>query len=119
MVDHKDAEEMLDMLVMSYSANHEYVEVDPNDFGYLDLKYYERTWEKLREEGFRFLGDIEDLTLSRVHPRLRSFIKCLVSGDGTIMAGIYHMKPLGWWRVLSWFGLMKQFKVLDLEFRYE
>lgn len=115
MVDHKDAEELLDMLLMTYSSNHEYAEVDPDDFKYLDLKYYERTWEKLRDEGFRFLGDIEDVTLSQVHPRMRSFIRCLVSGDGSVMAGIYHVRPRGWWRVLVWFGLLKQTRVLDLE----
>lgn len=115
MVDRKDAEELLDSIRLAYSAEHEYVEVDPDDFKYLDLKYYDKVAQKLFGCGFRFLADVEDLTLSKACPRLRAFVRSMVSHDGTIMAGIYHMKALGWWRIPVWLGLMKNTKALDLE----
>ncbi len=115
MIDRTEAQEMLDKIRAAYQPEHEYVQIDPNDFKYLDLKYYDEVSENLAASGFRVLGDFEDVTLSQVWPRLRTFIRGLVSHDGTIMAGIYHMKPLGWLRLQVWLGMLKNVKALDLE----
>ena len=93
---------------------HEYQLVDAADFGYLDLGYYSRTAAALRANGFELLADIEDITLSRVHPQPRTFVRCLVSGDGATGTGICHVKPKGWGTVARLLGVIPAAKGVDL-----
>ncbi len=115
MVDRKDAEELLDSVRLSYSAEHEYVEVYSGDFKFLDLKYYDKTSDTLSGLNFRYLGDMEDRTLSKAWPKLRTFFRSMISHDGVIQAFFYHMTAVGWWRIQVWLGLLKSTKALDFE----
>ena len=87
----KFARKIHDQMKKAYVGKHEYQAVNADDFPNLNLKYYTRTAKKLKSKGFTVLGDIEDLTLSRVHPQFRTFIRYLADKDGTIGAGIFYI----------------------------
>jgi hypothetical protein len=99
-----------------YSDLHQYAPVDAKQFRDLDLAFYDRTQAELEILGFRHVGDYEDVTLSRQMPSMRTFIRRMISSDGTVMAGTYHLKYRGFMRLLALFGILpgKPF-YLDLE----
>jgi hypothetical protein len=66
--------------------------VRPSDFPELDCEFYDRVRSSLEAHGFRFLGDRENITLSRIVPDSRTFIRTTVSADGSIVGGAYHLK---------------------------
>src|SRR3954466_3196553 len=69
-----------------YSTEHEYVPVNPAEFRFADLAFYDRVERELETHGFRSLGDWEDVTLSRTYPKMRTFIRHMVSADGSSVA---------------------------------
>lgn len=89
-----------------YSAPHEVVEVRASTFRDLDHRFYDATRVELEALGFRFLADIEDLTLSRQFPSMRTFIRSLTGDQGTISAAIYQLKFRGFYRILQLAGLL-------------
>ena len=74
------------------SEPYEYQIVQASDFPELDHEFYERVRSCLEAQGFRFLGDRENVTLTRLAPDSRMFVRTMVSADGTIFGGVYHMK---------------------------
>jgi hypothetical protein len=74
------------------SEPYEYRMVQPSEFPELDSEFYDRARSWFEARGFRFLGDRENVTLSRIMPRARTFIRTMVSADGTIFGGAYHVK---------------------------
>ncbi|HUO07503.1 MAG TPA: hypothetical protein VM008_04320 [Phycisphaerae bacterium] len=87
------AQHLLDMNKALYSGErHEYRRAAPAEFPSADLAFYDETQTRLESQGFQFLGDIENMTLTRVFPHMRAFIRTLVSTDGTVVAGIYHAR---------------------------
>lgn len=83
-----------------YSAPHEFAEVEARAFRWADHRYYDQTEAALAALGFRKLGDLEDLSTSRVYPAMRTFIRAMAGERGTISAGIFHLKMRGWYRLL-------------------
>jgi len=75
---------------------YEYRSVDPKEFSWLDAPFYDDVRTKLEAQGFRFLGDYENETLLRKSPRRRTFIRRMLSDDGTIKISCGQMK-LQWW----------------------
>jgi hypothetical protein len=84
--------EQLDAL---YAGEHEYARVTPAAFPDADLAFYDRAGAQLERMHFRRLADIEDLTVSRVYPDQRTFIRVLIDEGGVVRAGVYHFKPRG------------------------
>jgi len=114
----KGAREILARIEASYVPEHDYVAVRETDFGHLDLDFYRRVRAMLETEGFLFLEDCEDLTLAKApgQPFKPVMIRVLASGDGTIMAGLYHPKPRTWWmRLLLWLLRQKLGPTVDME----
>jgi hypothetical protein len=88
----------------------EYASVDAKKFKHLDLDFYDNGQRHLEASGYRFLDDIENVTLRRrsgVHTFLRRFLR----GDQIVMGACYHFVPKFTLRVLG----AKPVKVLDLE----
>jgi hypothetical protein len=98
-----------------YQRWHQYVEVDPTDFSFLDLRYYDDTAASLEAEGFKRLGDFEDLTLTMAFPTTRTFVRSLVSSDGSIRVGIYHSKHRGLGSVFLGLVGVGSAKIIDFE----
>jgi hypothetical protein len=88
----------------------EYAPADARRFRHLDLAFYDDLRKNLEAQGYRHVGDRENLSLRK--PSIpRTFIRYLIGPDNTTMAAIYHFKP-GW--MLGVLGA-KDSKVLDLE----
>ena len=82
----------------------EYAAANPDDFKQLDMEFYNQGRLWLESLGYVFLGDDENLTVSKASGR-RTLLRRMASADRTILATLYHFKaPLG-----------KESKVLDLE----
>jgi hypothetical protein len=102
-----------------YSAPHEIVEVSAATFRDLDHRFYDNTRAELESLGFQYFADIEDLTLSRQYPSMRTFIRVLTGDEGTISAGIYQLKFRRFYRLLQLVGMLARkpfFVDLETEF---
>ncbi len=72
----------------------EYQWLDADDFPNLDHEFYDETQAALESLGFRWLGDRENLTLTKAFPKLRTFVRMLVSAEGTISSFLYHIQAM-------------------------
>jgi len=110
------ARKIKENLEATYAPSHEYANVTPDQFPWVDLAFYERAASELGELGFQRLGDLENLTMSRANPSMRTFIRIMVSADGTVGAGIYDIKIRGWMKCLQWIDVVpKKLSTVDLE----
>ena len=78
-----------------YGEPHELVQTTPDAFPEADLEFYDRARRELEQRGYRWLGDVEDLTLSRIYPENRTFLRLFVDRGGMIRASAYHLHPRG------------------------
>jgi hypothetical protein len=78
-----------------YGGPHDYAQVSPSGFPDADQAYYQAATSELQGLGMRHLTDLEDLTLSRVYPTNRTFLRVFVDDAGLIRAVVYHMRPRG------------------------
>jgi len=78
-----------------YGEPHELAPADPNAFPEADLAFYERAKTQLVDRGYRFLGDVEDKTMTRIYPENRTFLRLFVDAGGMIRASAYHLHPRG------------------------
>jgi hypothetical protein len=78
-----------------YGEPHELVAVSPSAFPEADLEFYDRARTQLEQRGYRFLADVEDVTLSQVYPQNRTFVRLLVDAGNMIRASAYHVHPRG------------------------
>lgn len=91
-VERKAAKKIVEDSKRIYSRQ-EFATVDAVNFSHLDLKFYDKTSSFLQNQGFKFLADVEILNLKGGFLDLRTFLRILVSDDGSISAAIYHPKP--------------------------
>jgi hypothetical protein len=99
-----------------YGEPHELVRVSPAAFPEADIEFYDRVRRELEGRKYRWLADVEDLTMSRIYPQNRTFLRLFVDAGGMIRASAYHMHPRG--VVISLLQLVQLFprhlRVLEL-----
>jgi hypothetical protein len=78
-----------------YGEPHEFQQVSPAAFPEADLEFYDRVKRELEAKSYRCLGDVEDLTLSRIYPENRTFMRIFVDAGGMIRCTAYHLHPRG------------------------
>jgi hypothetical protein len=78
-----------------YGEPHELVRVTPAAFPEADLEFYDRVRGELEGKNYKWLADIEDLTMSRIYPQNRTFLRLFVDAGGMIRASAYHLHPRG------------------------
>ncbi|HEU0033997.1 MAG TPA: hypothetical protein VFQ53_25395 [Kofleriaceae bacterium] len=78
-----------------YGEPHEMARVSPAAFPEADLEFYDRARRELEARGYRWLADVEDLTMSRIYPQNRTFLRVFVDAGGMIRAAAYHLHPRG------------------------
>ncbi len=78
-----------------YGEPHELARVSPAAFPEADLAFYDRARRELEARGYRWLADVEDLTMSRIYPQNRTFLRLFVDAGGMIRASAYHLHPRG------------------------
>jgi len=71
-------------------------EVSHREFAHADVAYYDRIARELEAAGYRCLGDLEERNESRRFPKMRHFVRLLISADGTTTAAITHLRLRGW-----------------------
>ncbi|MEO8843072.1 MAG: hypothetical protein ABI591_29155 [Kofleriaceae bacterium] len=78
-----------------YGEPHELARVTPAAFPEADLEFYDRARGELEKKSYTWLADVEDLTLSRIYPQNRTFMRLFVDGGRMIRANVYHLHPRG------------------------
>jgi hypothetical protein len=74
---------------------HEYRAATLDEFPQLDRTFYDRMQIWFESCGFRYLGDCDNVTLSRVYPEKRTLIRRMVGKDDTVCVAIYHIRTTG------------------------
>jgi hypothetical protein len=75
-----------------YSSDYECVSVDPLEFTWLDLDYYDTTQRELESLGFQKNGDFELLPQTRAFPHMRTFSRKFINTEQNIGAIIAHSR---------------------------
>jgi hypothetical protein len=78
-----------------YGEPHELARVSPDAFPEADLGFYDRARRELEARGYSYIADVEDLTLSRIYPQNRTFLRLFVDAGRMIRASAYHLHPRG------------------------
>jgi len=78
-----------------YGEPHELVRISPAAFPEADLDFYDRARRELEGRKYTWLADVEDLTLSRIYPQNRTFLRLFTDAGQMIRAGAYHLHPRG------------------------
>lgn len=79
----------------AFAAHHVFRRVKGSDFHWLNHSFYDGARADIEAQGFEWLADIEDETLSQVYPNLRTFVRICLSPDRRIRAAIYEIVPGG------------------------
>lgn len=79
----------------AYGEPHELVRVTPAAFPDADLEFYDRARRELEQRGYSWLADVEDLTVSRLEPQTRTFLRLFVDPGRMVRATAYHLHPHG------------------------
>ena len=88
------AEKIYDDLLRTFSGEHVYRASRHDDFPDLDEREYQRLAIVASDRDFRFLGSMEDLTVSQTNPEHRTRIDCYVSGDGITTLCTYRLRGM-------------------------
>ncbi|GJM26233.1 MAG: hypothetical protein DHS20C16_26480 [Phycisphaerae bacterium] len=103
----RSAKKILQEAKSLYSGELAFVDASPDEFRWLDRSFYDEATENMAKAGFRFVADVESLSMSRIYPNTRTFIRCFVSKDSTTTAAAYHVKIRGLTGILM--GLISRF----------
>jgi hypothetical protein len=91
-----------------WSGAHEYRKATAADMRGLDGRFYESATAALAAQGYRHLGDVVDVTSARASSWARAVIRVMLSADGRVMGGIYHVKLSGFPRLLQLVGVLSR-----------
>ena len=78
-----------------YSGPHSYREVSLRDFPQLDHAFYEERTGEFAALDFSFLGDVEDVTLSRAQIGEPTATRVMLSDDRRVVGFVYHAEVSG------------------------
>jgi hypothetical protein len=77
--------------VAAWGGPHEYRQADPASFPALSEREYERVREELKDLGFRRVARLENITLSKAYPALRTLVDAYVGERGDVYAATYEV----------------------------
>jgi hypothetical protein len=79
-----------------YSGAHEYREVSLDEFPHLDAAHYVTGRQELEADGFTWLADVEDVTVTAAGGVMMPAAMRMLAGDeGTVIAALYHARTRG------------------------
>src|SRR5262249_56094419 len=76
-----------------YGEPHELARVSPAAFPEADLEFYDRARSAFERRSYRWIADVEDLTLTRIYPHNRTFLRLFIDAGSMIRASVYHLHP--------------------------
>ncbi|MCL2348603.1 MAG: hypothetical protein FWC50_10140 [Planctomycetaceae bacterium] len=82
----------LDKQLRYLTSDYEIAFIDPLEFSWLDLKFYDTMESELATLGFSKIFDYENLSFSKTFPELRNFVRLMQNHDKSIYAGIMHSR---------------------------
>lgn len=82
-------------MAAAYAEPHQLVQVSAASFPEADLDFYDKARSELEERGFRWIADLEDLSLTRMSPETRTFMRVFIDSGGMIRGAVYHVRPRG------------------------
>lgn len=86
--------ELYEQLRANYRAEHQYRVLTPAERPAPDNTSYEEHDRFLTGNGFRYLGDFEDVTLAAIYPEDRTSVAAYVSADGRLTAGTWRLREV-------------------------
>lgn len=90
----KTGQKLQSQLDAVFSAGHEFASVRADEFD-VDHDYYNARQAELESHGFRWVDDLEDVTLTQNCPETRTFQRLMVTPDGKFRATVSHLRPRG------------------------
>ena len=90
----KLAREAYERRKAAYASPPEWRDVAPAEFPQLDRGFYERVSQDFIAAGFHWIGDKENVALSRAYPEQQTFVRWFLGEAGTINASAWHVRPL-------------------------
>jgi hypothetical protein len=75
-----------------YIENPEFVSVSVSDFDLLDQDYYRNALLVLERKKFQFLGDMENRSISRSNPALKTCIRTFIGDEGSVGVAVYQIR---------------------------
>jgi hypothetical protein len=79
----------------AFQENHVFSRVQAWDYPWLAAGFYDQARQEAEANGFSWLDDIEDKTLSQVYPNLRTFVRILLGPDYRTRLAIFEIVPGG------------------------
>jgi len=79
------------MVEKSFADGHRLIPAEPAQFPWLSSTFYDETQRDLESEGFRFLANVEDATLSETHPDKRTYVRLFTLPDGSVRAAAWEV----------------------------
>src|SRR4029079_7245557 len=73
-----------------YGEPHELGRVSPSAFPEADLEFYDRARRELEGKGYSCIADVEDLTLSRIYPHNRTFLRLFIDAGRVVRPRVFH-----------------------------
>lgn len=111
----RSARRLLEHTAAVYRGVHEYRSVGIDRYSHLDRGFYDTVTTALEEQGFRCVGDVEDVTATLAGPGKPTPIRVLVGDRGATTAGVYHLIAGGTVGLLLALLGKRSHKVVDLE----
>jgi hypothetical protein len=75
-----------------FQGDHDIQLTSRSEFPGHDWAGYDRVRDDLTDRGFRFLGAVEDHTISKVYPHNRTMMEAYTDGEGTTIASTYLLR---------------------------
>ncbi len=89
------AREILTQQKSLYNAPHHFEPTSPDEFLDLDRDFYDQMRQAFEGQGFHFLEDVENVTLSQALPAFHTFVRIMSGESDSIIARIHQMLPSG------------------------
>lgn len=103
-------------LAITFQSRHAYRKVDAANFPHVNQTFYKRTQRALENAGFYFVADMENVTLSQLHPNTRTFLRAMIHEGGHVNAAVYNIRPTGIYRAMAWFRMVpRDVSVVEFE----
>lgn len=87
--------------MIMFEAPHERRRAELSEFPGLNAQLYEQLQTELEACGFRYLGDVEDMTLTRTRMNPSAPVRYMLSEDGTTTAAVLQLRFPFWTRVFA------------------
>jgi hypothetical protein len=84
-----------------YSGPNAYRAATVQDLAKLDESFYQYATTALKNEGYRYVDDVVNVTASNSWPKNHAVLRHLIGDDGASMCAIYHLRLYGYFALVQ------------------